>query len=196
MSIPFRSFALAVLLVFGASAADAQTAPPAPPAPLPSVQLKFGGTDYFLRWSQNHQHEFTPKGQVNLDIWTDMITVTIYPQVTDGEGLARAANGVLSNYKNGGATLLRTDSVPATADRPAQHFIAVAFPQPEFIEAAFARFVIVDGVGSAVIYSHRIHGKQAGDAMSAWLAANGTAIEQRLMALHDIPTRRMLEPAR
>ncbi|MGE5209278.1 MAG: hypothetical protein ACM3KL_08115, partial [Alphaproteobacteria bacterium] len=35
----------------------------------------FSGVDYFHRWSQNDQHEFTPQSQEDLEKWSDMITI-------------------------------------------------------------------------------------------------------------------------
>jgi len=99
----------------------------------------FAGTDYFHRWSQNDQHEFTPENQENLDKWADMITINVYQSAHDGDALAAKANAVLENYKTHNGRVLRTDSVPRTADRPAEHFIGVVFGRPNFIEAAFRR---------------------------------------------------------
>ncbi|CAN5306539.1 hypothetical protein BH20VER2_BH20VER2_19640 [soil metagenome] len=39
--------------------------------------------------------------------------------------------------------VLKTDSVPRTADRPAEHLIAVVFGGPSFLEVALARFKLV-----------------------------------------------------
>src|SRR5262245_10556396 len=69
--------------------------------------LKLNQTDYFHRWSQNDQHEFTPRGQEDLEKWTDMLTVNVYRQVTNGEGLAQMANQVLERYKSQQARVLR-----------------------------------------------------------------------------------------
>jgi hypothetical protein len=49
----------------------------------------FGGVGYFHRWSQNDQHEFTPTGQDDLEKWSDMITINVYPTAHDGDALAR-----------------------------------------------------------------------------------------------------------
>src|SRR5438105_385944 len=86
--------------------------------------FKFQSVDYFHRWSGGNQHEFTPAKQEDLEHWTDMITINTYPGVDDGEKLAQTANAVLGNYKRSGE-VLRTSSVPATDDRPAEHFISV-----------------------------------------------------------------------
>ncbi|HVF70283.1 MAG TPA: hypothetical protein VM940_01630 [Chthoniobacterales bacterium] len=137
--------------------------------------------DYFHRWSQNDQHEFTPAGQEDLEKWADMVTINVYPDVHDGDALAVTANAVLANYKNAQAKVLKTDSRPRTSDRPAEHFIAVVFGRPDFIEAVFARIRLVDGTGCAVIYSHRIYGAKIGDEMSAWLKDNGPEMEKALM---------------
>lgn len=167
-----------------------------PAAQAPSVQLRFGDQTFVLRWSSAHQHEFTPAGQEDLARWTDMVTINLYPEVTDGQGLAEVANRVLATYQRNNARVLRTASIPRTADRPAEHLIVALFPVPDFIEAVFARFRMNDGIGSAVIVSHRIHGHQAGPAMASWLQANGPVVESQLMTLKQIPSARLLEPKR
>ncbi len=148
----------------------------------------FGGVDYFHRWSQNDQHEFTPEGQQDLEKWSDLITMNVYPSAHDGDALAAKANAVLENYKSHGARVLRTNSVPRTPDRPAEHFIAVVFGRPNFIEVAFARFKLVDGVGCSIVYSHRIYGAKVGDQMSAWLNQNGPKMEKMLMDWNNSPS--------
>lgn len=147
----------------------------------------FGGVDYFHRWSENDQHEFTPRDQPNLEKWTDMITINVYSSAHDGDALAAKANAVLENYKSHGARVLRTDSVPRTSDRPAEHFVAVVFGRPNFLEAAFARFELV-GVGCSIVYSHRIYGEKVGDQMSKWLTDNGPKTEKALMDWKNNPS--------
>ncbi|MGB7566189.1 MAG: hypothetical protein WBM08_15725 [Prochlorococcaceae cyanobacterium] len=180
----------AVLLMAWPIAANAAGGPPASP-----VVLKFADQTFVHRWSSKHQHEFTPAGQEDLSRWTDMVTINTYPGVSDGEGLADVANRVLGNYKQNKAVVLRTNSIPRTAVRPAEHLIVVLFPVRDYIEAVFARLRMADGRGTAVIYSHRLYGRKAGDAMAAWLKANGTTVESRLMALQEVPSHRILEPA-
>ena len=147
----------------------------------------FNGVDYFHRWSAKDQHEFTPDKQDDLKKWSEMMTVNLYRDVHDGEHLATIANAVLENYKSHQATVLRTNSIPRTPDRPAEHFIAVAFPQHGFIEVAFARFKLVDGMGCSCVFSHRIYGEKVGDQMSAWLKANAPATEKALMEWSSMP---------
>jgi hypothetical protein len=148
----------------------------------------FGGVSYYHRWSQNDQHEFTPEGQADLDKWADMITINVYPSAHDGDALAAKANAVLENYKSHNGRVLKTNSVPRTSDRPAEHFIAVVFSRPNFIEVAFARFKFVDGVGCSIVYSHRIYGEKVGDQMSAWLNDKGAKMERTLLDWSDIPS--------
>ena len=150
--------------------------------------MNFSGVDYFHRWSKGEQHEFTPLGQEDLKKWADMITLNGYPDVRDGDALAAKANAVLENYTNNRARVLKTSSVPRTADRPAEHLIAVVFGRPEFIEVAFARLKMIDGVGCSIVYSHRIYGEKIGDQMSAWLSANGPKVEKALMVWSAIPS--------
>ena len=148
----------------------------------------FGDVGYFHRWSQNDQHEFTPTGQDDLEKWADMITINVYPSAHDGDALAVKANAVLENYKSHGGRVLRTNSVPRTPDRPAEHFTAVVFGRPNFIEAAFGRFKLVDGVGCSIVYSHRIYGEKVGDHMSKWLNDNGPKMEKMLMDWNNSPS--------
>ena len=117
-----------------------------------------------------------------------MMTLNGYPGVADGDSLATTANSVLENYKKHKAKVLKTNSVPRTANRPAEHFIAVVFGRPDFIEVAFARFKLVDGKGFSFVYSHRIYGEKIGDEMSAWLSANGEAVEKALMEWNSMPS--------
>jgi hypothetical protein len=148
----------------------------------------FGGVGYLHRWSMNHQHEFTPEGQEDLEKWSDMITMNVYPDAHDGDALAAKANAVLENYKNHKGMVLKTDSVPRTPERPAEHFVAVVFGRSNFIEVAFARFKLMDGLGCSIVYSHRIYGEKIGDQMSAWLKDKGAEKEKALMEWNDIPS--------
>lgn len=158
----------------------------------------FGRVDYFHRWSQNDQHEFTPENQEDLNGWSDMITVNGYPDVADGDQLAATANAVLENYKNHQAKVLKTHSFPRTAEKPAEHLIAVEFTRPDFIEVAFARFKLLDGKGCSLVYSHRIYGheiidaKEREDAMSAWLRIHGDHVETTLLEWSSIPSPTLL----
>lgn len=153
------------------------------------ITLKFSGTEYFHRWSKDNQHELTPRGQEDLQKWSDMLTINYYPQARDkdGDDLAGVANSVLENYKRNGALVMGTNSVPRTPLKPAEHYIAVAFTQPQFMEAAFARFVMRGGIGLSVVYSHRIYGAKARDQMDAWLKENGAKMEKELFALDSLP---------
>jgi len=184
--VKINVFRVFVLLAIGVGLFNAQqTRAAAGPAKSAFV---FDGVGYLHRWSMNHQHEFTPKGQEDLEKWSDMITINVYPDARDGEALAAKANAVLENYKSHQAMVLKTDSVPRTPDRPAEHFIAVVFGRPNFIEVAFARFKLVDGLACSIVYSHRIYGEKIGDQMSAWLKNNGAGKEKQLMEWTDIPS--------
>ncbi len=178
----FRIFLSVVIVGSALHAQETRTAaPPTKPA------FVFRDVGYFHRWSKNDQHEFTPEKQEDLDQWSDMITLIAYPDVHDGERLAEKANAVLDNYKRHQANVLKTRSVPRTADRPAEHLIAVVFTRPNFTEVAFARFKLVDGAGCSLVYSHRIYGEKIGDQMSAWLSENGPDIEKALMEWSSMP---------
>jgi len=173
-----------LVAVVGLSAALAHGAAPTVD-PIPP--LSFDGIQYLHRWSGLDQFEFTPEGQEDLDHFADMLTVDPYMMVKDGDGLAKMANGVLANYKKSRAIILGTHSVPRTPEKPAEHFIAAVFGRPDFLEAVFARFRMVDGVGCAYVYSHRLYGK-AGPEMSKWLSAHGQQVEKALMNAEDLPS--------
>jgi hypothetical protein len=157
-------------------------------SPEPKQAFVFRGVGYFHRWSGNEQHEFTPAKQEDLEKWSDMMTVNGYPDAGDGDRLAATANAVLENYQNNQGKVIKTSSVPRTADRPAEHLIAVVFTRPDFVEAAFARFKLLDGEGCSAVYSHRIYGEKAVDQMDAWLSANEEKVENALMAWSSIPS--------
>ena len=80
-----------------------------------------------------------------------MVTINVYPSAHDGDALARKANAVPENYKGHGGRVPRTDSVSRTRDRPAEHFIAVILGRPNFLEAALARFKLIDSVGCSIV---------------------------------------------
>src|SRR5438477_9344965 len=143
--------------------------------------FEFQNVDYFHRWSGANQHEFTPAKQEDLEHWTDMMTINTYPGVDDGEKMAGAANAILGNYRSHQGKILKTSSVPARDEKPAEHFIAVLFTRPDFLEAAFARLKLVDGEGRSFVYSHRFYGSEAADEMNAWLKANGEKTENALL---------------
>jgi len=149
--------------------------------------FSFAGIQYYHRFEKDDQHEYTPSGQQDLKRWTDMVTTHLYKKAMDGEALAATANAVLENYKANKGRVVRTDSVLRTSTKPAEHLIVVLFPRPEFIEAVFSRFKMQDGIGSALIYSHRIYGGKAGNEMSAWLEKNGRTTEKALMGFDAIP---------
>lgn len=182
MSPSLRLALVASLLALGRAASFA-----AEPGTTGRESVTFLDVPYFHRWAQGEQHEFTPQGQEDLKSWSDMVTINYYRNVKDGDGLAAVANSVLANYKAHGAKVLRTDAVPRTPTTPAEYLIVVLFVQPEFIEAVFARFKIVDGVALSVVYSHRTPGGQSGGEMSAWLQKNGPATEKALMSMENIP---------
>jgi hypothetical protein len=185
-----RALRIFVALAVAGSTLQAQENGDADPAS--KRAFVFGDVDYFHRWSHDEQHEFTPAKQEDLERWSDMITVNGYPDCADGEQLATTANAVLENYKNHQAKVLKTRSIPRTAEQPAEHFIAVMFTRPDFIEVAFARFKLLDGKGCSLVYSHRIYGEEIGDQMNAWLKANGQAIETTLMEWTSAPSPALL----
>lgn len=147
----------------------------------------FANVKYFHRFTNKDQHEYTPANQTDLNAWKDMVTIHYYRTVRDEDTLAAAAGAVLQNYKAANGLIIKTDSIPKTQDKPAEYFIVAILGQPDFLEAVFARFRMHKGVGSAVIYSHRIYGNKIGNEMSAWLRENGPDIEISLLKWDAMP---------
>lgn len=154
-----------------------------PQKPATKPAFTFNGAGYHHRFSKGNLHEFTPKSSPNVKKFKDMITLNVYPTVKDGEALAQTANNILETYKGNAARVVRTNSVPRTATKEAEHLIVVLFPRPDFIEASFCRVLMNKSAGCSLVYSHRIYGKSSGDAMSKWLLANGQKVENALMKL-------------
>jgi hypothetical protein len=50
-----------------------------------------------------------------------------------------------------------------------------------FLEFVAARFVLVDGKGVGIIYSHRSYGEQAPQELGGWVAQNGATVEKAAM---------------
>jgi hypothetical protein len=150
------------------------------------VTLQFRGTSYVHRWSKAGQNEFTPPADTDLAKWNDMVTVNVHESVKTGEQLAGVANAIVANYQRRGK-ILKTDSKPRTAAREAEHLIVGVLGDPAFLEAAFVRCVMVNGVGYAAVYSHRVYGAKAGPAMSEWLKVNGPQVEAALMSWAKLP---------
>ncbi len=153
----------------------------------PPLKVSFNGTDFFHRWSQKGQNEFTPAGEENLDAWKSMLTINVHEWAQNGDQLAQVANQVLGRYQASGR-ILRTNSKPRTKDHEAEHFAAVTFGGAPALESAFARMLLFEKRGVVVVYSHRIYGAKAAAQMSAWLAKNGPAVEKALMAWDGMPS--------
>ncbi len=171
--------------VLAAAAAAAEAGPPA--AASPGATLSFDGTAYFHRWSSQGQNEYTPQGEEDLSAWKSMVTLNVHDWARNGDQLADLANRVLGNYQANGK-ILRTDSRPRTKDHEAEHFAAVVLGQPKFLEAAFARILLVEGHGLVIVYSKRFYGAAVGNEMSAWLDKNGAATEKTLMSWTGMPS--------
>ncbi|MCA4904757.1 MAG: hypothetical protein INH10_19160 [Rhodocyclaceae bacterium] len=173
----FCAFLVAALCSapFTAAGADAQR-----------LVVSLGDRSFVHRWSKDNQNEFTPEGQTDLKKWEEMVTLSVHPNVKDGDQLANLANAVLGNYQRAGK-ILRTDSKPRTKDQSAEHLIVAILGAPGVIEAAFARLILVDGTGFIVVYSRRAYGDGAAQAIGKWLQTNGPTTEQTLMGWTQYP---------
>jgi hypothetical protein len=182
--MPIRSTFPVLALTLCGAALHAQGGKAASPKP---ATLKFNGTEFHLRWAKGGQFEFTPAGQEDLNRWTEMLTLWRYDAIRDGDGLAAQANRTLGAYQNAKGKILRTNSLPRTAQKPAEHFIAALLGSNQFIEFAAARLLLMNGKGVGIVYSRRAYGKPAKPDLGAWVTQNGAAIEQKLMAFDPGP---------
>jgi|SRR5690554_764570 len=149
--------------------------------------LTLDGTAYVHRWSQGNQHEYTPYGQEDLSVWSDMVTINIFPDVVDGEQLAQIANNVLSRYETIGA-IVRTNSIPRTEKSEAEHLIVAILRGDGVMEAVYARIKMIQGKGTATVWSRRAYGEtDAAEAIGAWLQENGEAREKIFMSWEGYP---------
>ena len=165
----------------------------AAPAAEPSASvIRFGDVDYLQRWSKNGQNEYTPKSDPDLKKWRDMITINVFENVETGDQLAEVANRIVGNYQAAGK-IIRTDAKPRTKDAPAEYLIVASLGDRAFLEGVFARLVLRNGTGYAIVRSHRVYGRNAGPAMSTWLQADGPATESLLMKWDQLPSRDALK---
>ena len=155
--------------------------------------ISFAGVEYFYRWTNNVLFEFTPRGQSDLDHWTDMVSITVYRNATDANGLLNVATTVLGTNKQNHGVVLSTNSTTETPTKPVEYYIGVVLGTSNLLEAVFQRFVLIEGVGYGMIYSHRIYGQKVGDQMSPWIKENGPSTEKALMGYDPIPTVGVLE---
>ena len=150
--------------------------------------FSFSGSEYFLRFVRSDLREYAAKSEKDLNKFTDLITVNDYVTVKDSEGLAKTANAVLDTYKKNSAFVVKTSSVPKVATKPAEHLVVVLFQRDNFLEASFARFVLIHSQGQSIVYSHRIYGTDPTKAMGTWIKDFGDKREKALMAL-VVPSR-------
>ncbi|EDY39365.1 conserved hypothetical protein [Cyanobium sp. PCC 7001] len=143
--------------------------------------LSLAGQRYWLRWARAGQHEFTPAGQEDLRRWSEMVTLWRYPGITAEEQLAAHANHVLAAYRQAGARILRTASLPRKAGQPAEHLIVARFQRPGFSEFAATRLLLHQGQGVGLIYGRRFYGPQAAAQLGAWVPRQAAAMEAALL---------------
>lgn len=176
---------LAGLFIFASAFAAWGQAKTSPQAKAATIGL--GGVDYVHRWSKNGQNEYTPENDSDLARWHDMVTINVHEAVRNGDQLADLANRVLDNYQSHGK-IVRTDSRPRTPQHPAEHLIVAVLGNQDFLEATFARLMLIDGVGVIAVYSHRVYGKEAAETLGRWLETNGPSREKTLMAWDRVPS--------
>ena len=57
-----------------------------------------------------------------------------------------------------------------------------------FLETAFARVMLRDGIGVIAVYSHRVYGKDVAAPVGEWLKTQGPTIEKTLMTWDQTPS--------
>lgn len=188
---PALQVLLAVALASALSptgAAGVQETPAASATAEAAPVFRFDGKPFVHRWSKDGQHEFTPPAQPDLDKWQDMVTVQLYDNVSNADQLAFVANGVLVAYQKSGL-IIRTNSLQATPQRPAEHMVVAILQDKGVREMVFARFRLTsEGRGQAVVYSHRVYGTQPDAAASAWFREHDIPLEKAMMTWTDIPS--------
>jgi len=155
--------------------------------PKEKVSIDFNGAKYLLRWTNGTQFEFTPAGQEDLDRWTDMVTLLLFPTAKDADALAQIANATLSRYQDRKGTIIGTGTAPPPGANPGEQFVAAVLPDANFLEFVQSRFLLVSGQGVALLYTHRLYGTRAGNEMSQWMQPNGPLLERQLMNFDAAP---------
>jgi hypothetical protein len=147
----------------------------------------FADTRFFHVFAKDDQHEYTPLGQKDLKKWTDMVTIQFYREAKDHAGLTKTAQAVLEKYQAAKAVIVKNEKVVEKPDAGAEQLIVARFAQLDFHETVFARFRVHDGAGMAVIYGHRIYGKEVENQMTEWFDQNKNRIEKSLLQWNDMP---------
>jgi hypothetical protein len=121
----------------------------------------FSGTKYFLRSTKDGQYVLTPGGQEDLQRWTDMITLSYYPEITEGKSLAAKAIDWWDHCRSTRIHILEINFVPRIDQMPARDnaiyttFTLLAKPYNDYDEFAYTALRIVEGIGATSTYSHR-----------------------------------------
>ncbi|MDP2571936.1 hypothetical protein Q8W40_07090 [Vibrio penaeicida] len=150
-----------------------------------AASFTFKNEAYILRWNDGQLFELTPEAQSDLKNWQTMVSFVLFQPINDGDSLAAIANQTLATYKTHEGMLMATDSVPASKDQPAEHFIAYLFISPDSFEFSANRLVLSEGIGVSVVYSRRFYNKKGedGHVVSDWMEKHGPEIEASLMAI-------------
>ncbi len=152
-----------------------------PDLPSPSTaKVTFRGSEYLLRSSQGKTYDFTPLGQEDLSTFTDMLELNLYPAAHDQEALATITSRVRAIAQGAKATILPT-SVSPSGQQPGDHFFAAVLPTPHGVDFDAIHFVLVDGQGYGVFYTHRSYGESAAGKTSEWVTKNAAEVEQQLL---------------
>lgn len=159
----------------------------------------FSGTKYFLRTAKDGQYVFTPGGQEDLQRWTDMITLSYYPEITEGKSLAAKAIAWWEHCRWTRTRIWRINFVPRLDQMhagDADLYTAVTVhekPYNDYDDISYTALRIIEGTGTALVYSHREYRKglvslQRND---EWVRKN-VPLEEAWFVWDGMPEYRML----
>jgi hypothetical protein len=162
------AFALQLSCALVSPAADRtdnslSTAKASKPASDNGAVVIFSGTKYFLRTAKDDEYVFTPDEQEDLQQWTDMIRLSYYPEITDGKSLAAKAIAWWEHYRKTRTRIFKINFIPRLDQMPAHDdalYTAVTIsekPYNDYDEFSYTAVRIVEGIGMALVYSHREH---------------------------------------
>ena len=150
------------------------------PQAAPTPKVTFRGTEYLLRSAQGKGYEFTPAGQEDLSVFTDSLTLDLYPAAHDEEALATITSRIRAIAEGAKGTILPT-TVSASGQSTGEHFFAALVPTAHGADFDAIRVVLVDKQAVGVFYTHRSYGESAVATTSAWAKKNAAEVEKQLL---------------
>lgn len=164
--------AASALLVLGFGPIQAKKKPP----------ITFDGVQYVWRYAEGATHAYTPKDQVDLSKFTDMVIVKDQPEVKTSADVVQSAERLVQSYEREGADVLTKQYFFYGKEAVQECLVVVVFETKKLCQAGFTRYVLVKGKGKCFTYTRRIMGEKADAPMTAWLKKNKEAMQKKVMA--------------